>query len=380
VRAAFVSIDDPHDFRSWSGTPFHMMRGLRDAGVETISIGPLRRPGRLPMKAVGRVHNLLSTSSYDCDREPYLLVSYARQIRRALRSAGHIDVVITPGSIAVSSLEIDIPVVIWTDATVGLMIDFYYSNLSKRALRNALVAENSAIESAALFVGSSEWAAAGARDVHSSARTAVVPFGANLLGERVPDPDLRSKMNDPTKRVLLVGVDWERKGVDLAIAAVARMRDAGVDARLDVVGCVPPPVVRLPDFVSIYGFLSRGVPAQRALLDDLFTAASLFMLPSVAECFGAVLCEAAAYGVPAIVSKVGGTESAVLDGQTGRVLETRTAASFAAAALAALDDDGAYEAMAHAARQDYLERLNWNSATNRLVSEVSALGVRATAS
>ena len=65
--------------------------------------------------------------------------------------------------------------------------------------------------------------------------------------------------------------------------------------------------------VEVHHGLSPNDPALR----DLFRTSDVFVLPSVFEMFGIAAVEAAAAGLPLIVTSVGGLGDLVVDGVTG---------------------------------------------------------------
>lgn len=121
-------------------------------------------------------------------------------------------------------------------------------------------------------------------------------------------------------RLFLVGVEWLRKGVDIAVEATATLRKHGLDASLTIVGCTPPDGQTLPAWVESIPFLSKSVPAEHHRFQQLFEESHFFILPTRAECTAVALNEAAAYGLPAIVNDTGGLGDVVFNGKTGSLL------------------------------------------------------------
>ena len=87
-----------------------------------------------------------------------------------------------------------------------------------------------------------------------------------------------------------------------------------------------------------------------------------------AEGFGIVFLEAAAAGVPAVAGRSGGSHEAVVDGETGFVVESR-ALDVRAALGALLADDGLRARMGGAARRRAVARVlvrrGWRPAWRR---------------
>lgn len=366
---ALLSTGDPTSPATWSGTPFGMLSGLRASGATVIPVGPLRQPFGAALRVATGVRNRLAADRYEVHREAVLRRAYARQVEAVLRSHRP-DLIVATTSIPVDGLRADCPVVIWADATVGGMIGYYaeFDCWSPRTRRVAVAAERAALERAELFVGASEWAVATARRDYGVpvSRLGVVPFGANLPA---PDPPSPRTPGRDRVRLLAVGVDWDRKGIGTAVEAVELLRRAGVAASLDIVGCEPPTGAPLPAGVTVHGFVDPATGAGRQRLDALYRGADLFVLPTRAECFGVVFCEAAAYGLPVIAPDTGGIGTAVLDGVTGVLVRPGAgAAAYADAVCGLLDDPARYGWLSHLARDRYEQVLNWKSAATRLLT------------
>jgi UDP-glucose:(heptosyl)LPS alpha-1,3-glucosyltransferase len=109
-----------------------------------------------------------------------------------------------------------------------------------------------------------------------------------------------------------VGGDWERKGLRLAIEAVARTEHW----HLVIVG--PGDVEATRRLAETASSASRvhfaGTPAETA---RYFADADAFLLPTAYETFSLVTYEAAAAGLPLLVTRVSGVEDILVDGQNG---------------------------------------------------------------
>lgn len=378
MRILMVSVEDVHDVRSWSGTPFHMLRALSDAGHEVVSASPLRQRLNTPLKGLQWARNVVGRTYYSRLREPVVLKGYARQVERQIAHYSP-DLVLSPSSLPVSHLDTSVPVVTWTDATFAGLIDFNptFTNLSPRYLKLGHRAEQECLERACLSVFSSGWAARTAVDSYGADpdRIAVVPYGANFTG---PVSRGSTAHTLGTCRLLIVGRGWMSKGVDLAVATAAALRERGVPAVLDVVGCSPPNEVQVPDFVTVHGSLEKDDEAASSKLYDLFRKASFFVLPTRADCTPIVLAEAQAYGVPVIVSDVGGVSSMLRPGVSGHVVGLDGFAESAATWIAAAWASGeSYSLLSAGAKNVHKELLNWPRAVDRLLEAVRRRGLLA---
>lgn len=183
-------------------------------------------------------------------------------------------------------------------------------------------------------------------------RIAVIPYGVDL--ERF-HPNRREAARAALRRELgageapvwlLVGTGWRRKGLDVALRALARTRTA--EARLWVAGA---------DAIAPWRALARslGVEARVRFLgrrDDverLYAAADALLLPTRYDAFGAVCLEAAASGIPVVTSASAGAAEVL--GEGGLVVADAEDAAGFAATLDALADPGARRARGEAARR-----------------------------
>ena len=168
-----------------------------------------------------------------------------------------------------------------------------------------------------------------------------------------------------------MGVDWYRKGGDIAIAIAQRLADRGLAVELQVVGCHPTGTV--PVFVRPFGFLSKTDPPQAQQIRRLFEEADFFVLPTRADCFAMVLSEAAAYGLPVAATRLGGIPELVRESWGSLFSPNATPDEFAEWIHAHYLDRQTYEQMAWSARENFEERLNWDVFCRRLAALTKTL-------
>ena len=148
--------------------------------------------------------------------------------------------------------------------------------------------------------------------------------------------------------------------------AVKIARQEGYDLRLHLIGCLPPDGVVLNDWVTSDGRLDKQTAHGVARLKQAFAGASVLFVPSLAECYGVVYCEAFAYGVPVIANDVGGVSTIVQHGQNGFLAEPGTApAAYALYLLRLLQSPELHQQMSVSARQAYECHFNWDTAGRR---------------
>ncbi|HVT12943.1 MAG TPA: glycosyltransferase family 4 protein [Fimbriimonadaceae bacterium] len=128
-----------------------------------------------------------------------------------------------------------------------------------------------------------------------------------------------------------------QKGIDVAIDAVAELRRRGFEAEYLFVGDGP----HLEEFKAQASRLGiQNHVHFPGFADDITGALAtmdVFMFPTHREAFGISLLEAMAVGVPIVASAVDGVPE-VLEGNSGLLLEHRTALAFADAAQRLIED------------------------------------------
>jgi glycosyltransferase involved in cell wall biosynthesis len=338
--------------------------------LTTEIIGNLTDRETLLFKIKNILYTKILSKQYLRNREPEVLIDYAKQVERCLTSIRY-DIVFSPGTIPISHLQTEKPIVFWTDSTFAGMVDFYpdFSNLCAQSIRDGNRMEQLALSKCRLAIYSSEWAANTAiqnYDVDPT-KVKVVPFGANVdCNRNLQDIDsIVDIKNFDTCRLLFVGVDWHRKGGDFALAVADRLNRQGIRTELHIVGCNPK--ISLPSFVKLHGFISKRTEEGRRYLDELMSISHFLILPSRVECYGVVFAEASSFGLPALATKVGGIPTAIQDGKNGQTFPLDASAekycNYIARYMSSQQD---YKELALSSFKAYSERLNWRSAGKQI--------------
>jgi glycosyltransferase involved in cell wall biosynthesis len=366
MQAAYVTTHDSSDVHSWSGTVFNMVGALRESGLDVETIDTLHDPYGLLFKAKRIFKNIVLKKNYLRDREPLTLRSYAKQVESRLKRLKP-DIVFSPGTIPIAYLQTDKPIIFWTDATFDGMLNFYpeFTNLCNETIEDSRRMEQAALSNCRLAIYSSEWAAKTAISNYDvdSRKIKVVPFGANLT--RIPTADeiqqaIASRGSGVCK-LLFVGVDWNRKGGEMALSVTYMLNERGLDTELHIVGCEPPSP--FPPFVKRYGYLSKANHQQSELLHKLYKMSDFFILPSKAECAAVVIAEASAYGLPALTTNVGGLGTVVTDGINGRTFDPLSFCQECTDYIVeTLSSKERYHQLCLSSIKEYANRLNWRSA------------------
>ena len=173
-----------------------------------------------------------------------------------------------------------------------------------------------------------------ARTIH------VIPFGVDL---RRISPAAAPARHETTLRLLSVGRLVWQKGQATLLEACARLRDAGLDFRLTVVGEGQErhaleglrQTLGLADLVDMPGAMTS------TQVYEMYRQADLFVLSSVSEGFGLVVVEAMASELPVVTPALPGMDEIVSDGEDGRVYPPGSSQDLASIILElARDPDG----------------------------------------
>jgi glycosyltransferase involved in cell wall biosynthesis len=379
MRIAYVSTYNSLDIDQWSGLGYYMCKSLSDQGLSVLLIN-CSVPFSSWVKFKARVIQSIFGKTYQVDRDPAHLKRIAAIAEEKL-SRENYDLVLSPGSLPISYLKVTKPVVFWTDATYDCLVDFYpgWKNLSTRSIQNGNKAEQLAIDKASLIFYTSEWARQNALKVYNANPDKVkeIPSGSNMegkLSEEDVDNLIKSRRSGSVVNLLFVGVDWKRKGGDLAVATVEALLKDGINATLTVIGCTLPAKFENLAYIQSFPFISKNNQEGIDKLTSFFEQATFFLLPTRAECFGVVFAEASSFGLPVITSDVGGNTSAVLHGQTGYCLPLDAFPEKAAEMInGLLRSELQYEQFSLNSFSHFRRSLNWEVIGRKAVNEMMNL-------
>jgi glycosyltransferase involved in cell wall biosynthesis len=367
MKIAYITTYDSTNIHTWSGLGNYILQTLQTAGMQTECIGNLQEKWLWQwISTQKRKYYAKRRKHYVEDREPGLLKGYATQVKKRLAFLDY-DMIFSPGTIPIAYLNVKKPVVFWTDATFAGLVDFYphYTNLCTETLKNGHRMEQLALKNCDLAIYSSDWAAQTAIQNYDidPAKVQVVPFGANVNCDRTLE-DIRQIVdhkNFDICKLLFVGVDWQRKGGEQALAIASLLNQRGLQTELHIVGCQP--TTHLPDFVQCHGFISKQTAAGRDFLEQLFSEVHFLLLPSRADCTPIVIAEASSFGLPALSSQVGGIETTIQEDRNGRTFPLDASPeSYCEYIEPYMSSIQTYKKLALSSFQEYSHRLNWTSA------------------
>ena len=378
MKIAYVTTYDARDVHNWSGTGYNLAHSLMEEKAEMDFIGNLHFPFEKLTKIKRLLYRKVLGQRYQHQREPWVAKSFADQVSSRLSPS--VNCILSPGAVAIARLQSKIPKVFYTDATFAGMLGFYedYINLCPETVRHGHKLEQEGLSSCALAVYASDWAAQTAIDHYEvdPSKVKVLPFGANIECDRTADDIQRliRARSKQTCKLLFVGVDWVRKGGPLALEVAGTLNAMGIPTELHIAGIRNLPLEHLPGYVRDHGFISKSTPEGKLRLEKLFAESHFLLLPTRAEAYGLVFCEANSFGVPNVATNVGGIPTIVKQDVNGRLFSLEAPAADHAKYIAGLFSDyEAYERLALSSFEEFQQRLNWKVAGKKLMGLLSEL-------
>ena len=317
-KVGYVTFADPSDRKSRSGTIYKMREAIEAAGFEVIWIPYRRITGRTFFYWIWIVlRNLLGTKKW-LGGEHYTPIAkgYAKSVDMDL--VCQCDYLFFPFAGQIYSfMNTNVPLIYFSDATLHLMVGYYWKNLSGKSIRMAESLDIEGCKKALVNIRSSKWALESTiNDCHCAPDKCYVLE----LGPTIDSKDIlpNSPYNDGPLQLLFSGIDWNRKGGEIAVEVTEKLIERGFDAHLTVVGpseC--PDVCKDKGFISYLGFMDKNSSEGYQNYLDIYRRSHILILPTTAECAGIVYSEASAFGIPCYTYDTGGTTNYVINDYNG---------------------------------------------------------------
>jgi colanic acid/amylovoran biosynthesis glycosyltransferase len=159
-----------------------------------------------------------------------------------------------------------------------------------------------------------------------------------LIAERYHAPALAEL---DRRQILCVGRLVPEKGQAVLIKALGRVRDAGHDVDLVLVGSGPgeAELMRLAARLDLIEHVIFAGAVGQDEIERHYCRASVFCSSSFSEGLPVVLMEALAHGRPAVATAIAGVRELIRDGETGLLVSPGRADELAEAISRLLDDD-----------------------------------------
>ncbi len=302
MKVLFVAYHDPTVMDIASGTDYFHYQAICDNGFEVKIIKDLISPPIFPERLVTRLYQRVGKRYIKFNMTT--TVKASRVTNKAVRkwkpdlvfSIAHFPFVFYHGKV---------PCVYRIDST-SYGEESSWPRAGWPALRLNMWQEKRAQHHCSRILTASEWSKnilesvykVPAEHIRFIASPSALPL--NVIPKSV---DIREWKNlTQPIRLLLVGRDYHRKGVDIGIDIVHKLNIAGIRAELVVCGTQKQP----EENVRFVGPFKKNNPIQLENYVSLYRQAHFLIHPALFEPAGIVPSEAAAFGTPTITNDVGG--------------------------------------------------------------------------
>jgi glycosyltransferase involved in cell wall biosynthesis len=193
------------------------------------------------------------------------------------------------------------------------------------------------------------------------------PVGPEYDGGRRPATRALYGVEEADPCIAVIGSLSRGRGQDVALRALARLRERLPDARLLIVGAPHPRPVDLA-YADELRALTAELGLDRAVvftqptdaMANVYAAADVVVNPArFAEPFGRVAPEALMAGRPVVASRVGAIPEVIRDGVDGLLVEPDDPEALAVAVARLADDPGHAAQLVDAGRRRVIERFGY---------------------
>lgn len=376
VRVAFVAEGDANTRDCWSGCALGFVSALRTLGADVTAIDVEPKGWRRRFLGLRTIRPRRSTW-----RGEYTFGGLAFRTRSALAREGlrplvsELDAIIQAGAtFRVPAEELGLPLLVYLDSNVRMAergLAHSFVRHVKASARERMAARESAVyHSAAAVWTFSEYAARSIVDDFDMPEERVHAIYAGPNSVAVAVEEIRPITGPP--RVLFVGRDYRRKGLDVLLSAFEQVKLRVPDAELHVVGAALP---RPGPGVFFHGFVPWNVPEGRSLIEELFRTATVMCLPSRYEPFGVAFVEAMHMGVPCIGTDQWAMPEIIERDVTGWLVPDGDVGALARTLVSALKDRGRSSQMGEAARQRARKLFTWEAAAQKALEQMARMGI-----
>jgi glycosyltransferase involved in cell wall biosynthesis len=365
LKIAYLSSINPLNKKVWSGTHYSIYKTLQKHVGEVVILGPFEPKFQILIgKLITGIAQKLFNKRYNYRHSHFVSKAYGNYFTKQLQQH-QVDVIVAPAGICeMAYVKTDVPIVYISDTTMELSINYHkaLSGLFKFSENETRNLEKKALEKSAKIIVSSIWA------IHSlethyklpKEKLELLPFGANM--EKLPEL-IEVNETDITKQVklLFIGVYWENKGGNIAYNCLIELLKQGINAHLTVVGCIPPEEFKHPN-MHVIPFIDKNTTEGLNKLFAIFSNHDLLILPTRFDCTPIVICEASAFGMPAIVANTGGVGGHLKENKNGFLIDFNdTGIGYATKIKEIISDPEKFIELRKTSRKEFEKELNWDT-------------------
>lgn len=364
ITIGYVSRVNPfEDVKNWSGSTHNLCLAIKNAGFDVVWI-PMR-PNSIMLHGWSFLMRLLYHGRVHIDHTYFFLKLCARSIN--VKKLVNCEYIFFPGYSQVIKFLRPVPenVISFSDSSFNQMIGYYWPTPPVWNYRQGIEGERFVNMNSKIIIKSSKWAADFVSQDTGGLREAnILLFGANVTMSSSIRPK-QIEYRNRTLNLLFSGVDWVRKGGEVAVDAVRILNEMGFPAKLTIVGIRNlSETISSKPYVRYEGFLDKSSPSDAEKYRHAFESADFFILPTNAECSCIVSSEASAYGVPILITDTGGMADYVINGVNGYRLSPEATGLDYAKKIIAILRNNEYESLSRGGINLYKEKLSWDCWSN----------------
>jgi glycosyltransferase involved in cell wall biosynthesis len=361
TKIAFLCSGPPTDRKIWSGTIFKMYESFlaHNIEVEWIQVNRFTNLESKFFLSIENLHKKIFNRGFNRNHFIAKAFSASKKLQKVLKNSD-VDLIFAPTTIAdIAFLKTDKPIIYLNDATFHQLLNYYggMSGFGWLSKKTTVFIEKLALQKSDFLIFSSNWAAKHAEDFYQipKDKIEVIKFGSNATA---PDKIVEKKYSGEIT-FLFLGVEWERKGGQIALDAIKILRDRNYSVKLQVVGCIPP--MEDAEAMNVIPFLNKNNPEEARQIFNFLQNSHFMFMPTRADCTPISFCEAASYGLPVISTDTGGVATVVEQGETGILLPINARAEeYANEIEILLQNPEQIRALSQNAREKYENELNWS--------------------
>ena len=361
IKIAFLCSGPPTDRKIWSGTIYKMYESFLAQGfeVEWIQVNRFTNLESKFFLAIENLHKKIFNRGFN--RNHFIAKAFlaSKKLQKTLKKSD-VDLIFAPTTIAdIAFLKTDKPIIYLNDATFDQLLNYYggMSGFGWLSKKTTVFIEKLALQKSDFLIFSSNWAAKHAEDFYQipKDKIEVIKFGSNTTApDKIVEKDYSGEIT-----FLFLGVEWERKGGQIALDAIKILRDRNYPVKLQVVGCIPP--VKEAEAMNVIPFLNKNNPEEARQIFNFLQNSHFMFMPTRADCTPISFCEAASYGLPVISTDTGGVAAVVEPGETGILLPVNASSEqYADEIEILLQNPEQIRALSQNAREKYEKELNWS--------------------
>lgn len=346
---------DPLDHNQASGTDYEFYSALLRKGADIEIAGPFNFEFSLMERILGKIYR----KTFNKKLSKYPFSYFYRSGMRVNQAIAEVnpDLIVSKFSAPLVFAKIDRPLLYMCDSTVKWIRENWRTH-SSLAYFSMSLWEAHVIKKCNRIITFSEANAKVLRNVYKVPPEDITVFAipASIPAHVVPDSIDENKDFKPIK-LLLVGRDYHRKGVDIAISITQLLNQRGINTELRIVGLDGDGT----ESVKFMGLYNKTVQSELDGYIGNYQWANFLLHPARFEAAGIVPSEAAAFGVPTLTNNAGGLGTTVKDGVSGVVFpKDSPAEDYANQIIEFIHHPESYRRLVKSTRERYDKELNWN--------------------